>query len=186
MTQINYGKLVDEAMHDIVYKVLKKIEADGLPRDHHFFISFITKHPDVKISEALSNKYPHEMTIVLQYQFHNLSVDKKGFQVTLSFTGSQETIYIPLIAITTFADPSVQFGLQFREAEVFDEPEVKDEDLDLITEEIRRQLEEDMARDEASANGYSKPSGSSKSGDDNVVSLEAFKKQKDEKNHTNI
>lgn len=178
MNQINYGKLVDEAMHHIVYKVLKNIEKDGLPHDHHFFISFITKHPEVKISEALRNKYPHEMTVVLQYQFHNLKVDEKGFSVTLSFTGNQESVYVPLSAITTFADPSVQFGLQFREAESFDESDIDDEDLDMITEEIKRQLEEDMEHEDGARGG-----ASTKSDDDNVISLEDFKRKK-EKNGT--
>lgn len=178
MDQINYGKLVDEAMHHIVYKVLKNIEKEGLPHDHHFFISFATKHPEVNISEALRNKYPHEMTVVLQYQFHNLKVDEKGFAVTLSFTGTQESIYVPLVAITTFADPSVQFGLQFRDAESFDKSDINDEDLDMITEEIKRQLEEDMESEKSTRPGFTK--ASKKSGDNNVISLEDFRKNKNQ------
>lgn len=112
---IDYGKLVDDAMHIIVSKVLKIVQEKGLPGNHHFFISFVTKYPGVKISKTLLNKYPREMTIVLQYQFQDLTTDSKGFGVSLSFNGIKESIYIPYAAITTFADPSVQFGLQFRE-----------------------------------------------------------------------
>jgi len=127
---IDYGRLVDEAMHIIVYKVLKIIQGKGLPGNHHFFISFITKYPGVKLSKSLLNRYPREMTVVLQYQFQDLFVDQNGFTVTLSFNGIKEKIYISFGAITTFADPSVQFGLQFREAdyEYHDEINVEIED----------------------------------------------------------
>jgi hypothetical protein len=121
---IDYGKLVDEAMHVIVFRVLKRVEQEGLPGEHHFFISFITKHKGVKLSENLLKKYSQEMTIVLQYQYKDLKVDAKGFSITLSFNGRPENIYIPYSCITSFADPSVQFGLQFREVEYdFDEGE---------------------------------------------------------------
>jgi len=122
---IDYGRLVDEAMHVIVFKVLKRVEQEGLPGEHHFFISFGTRHKGVRISENLLVKYPHEMTIVLQYQYQDLKVDAKGFSITLSFDGCKENIYIPYGAITSFADPSVQFGLQFREVEYdFEDVEV--------------------------------------------------------------
>ncbi len=117
---IDYGKLVDEAMHIIVQKVLTRVSNTGLPGNHHFFISFLTRHPGVRISENLLNKYPSEMTIVLQYQFYDLKVDQNGFSVCLSFNGIKEEIYIPMLSITTFADPSVQFGLQFRDNDIID------------------------------------------------------------------
>jgi hypothetical protein len=114
---VDYSRLVDEAMHIIVFKVLKMVEKNGLPGLHHFFISFITNHKAVKLSTALRAKYPREMTIVLQHQYEELRVDAKGFAITLSFGGAKEQVYVPYAAITTFADPSVQFGLQFREVE---------------------------------------------------------------------
>jgi len=186
MDNINYGKLVDEAMHLIVYKVLKNVQENGLPRDHHFFISFLTQHPKVKISKALKNKYPHEITIVLQYQFHDLKVTKEGFEVTLSFAGSKENIYVPLVAITTFADPSVQFGLQFREAEQIKQSH-EDQELEMITEEIRKQLEDEIEEELHDLHDHkhtvkdtpkSKPKGKGKSkrDDENVVSLDKFRK----------
>jgi len=157
---IDYGRLVDEAMHIIVYKVLKIIQDKGLPGNHHFFISFITKYPGVKLSKSLLNRYPREMTIVLQYQFQDLFVDQKGFTVTLSFNGIKEKIYIPFAAITTFADPSVQFGLQFREADY----EYQDE----INVEI-----EDSPKDLKSKSSENKD----ETNVNNVVSLDQFRKK---------
>jgi len=166
---IDYGKLVDEAMHIIVCKVLKIVEKRGLPGDHHFFISFITKHPGVKISKVLTDKYPKEMTIVIQYQYQDLKVDNNGFGITLSFSGHRENIYIPYSAITTFADPSVQFGLQFREVEY---------DYDELDIEFGDQDEADgMNDDPPPSGGGNGGSSKSKKKDDNVVSLDKFRKK---------
>jgi hypothetical protein len=161
---IDYGKLVDEAMHIIVYKVLKLVQERGLPGNHHFFISFITRHAGVKLSKNLLAKYPREMTIVLQYQFQDMEVDTKGFGVTLSFGGIREKIYIPFSAITTFADPSVQFGLQFRETEY----EYQDE-LDI-------EIEEEDDNGSTPQNGK-KGGGKKDKKSDNVVSLDLFRKK---------
>lgn len=162
---IDYGKLVDEAMHIIVLKVLKVVQEKGLPGNHHFFISFVTKHPGVKLSKTLTSKYPKEMTIVLQYQFQDLIVDPQGFGVTLSFNGVKEKIYIPFTAITTFADPSVQFGLQFREVEYN------------YMDEVDVELEDEFAHPQPSSD---KPKGGKKKkgGAGNVVSLDKFRKNK--------
>ncbi|MFN5382076.1 MAG: SspB family protein [Alphaproteobacteria bacterium] len=164
---IDYGKLVDDAMHIIVANVLKLIQEKGLPGNHHFFISFITKHPGVKISKALENKYPREMTIVLQYQFQDLEVTDQGFSVTLSFGGMKEKISIPFAAITTFADPSVQFGLQFREVnyEYTDEIDV---DVDTDDEDVTLQ---DKPAKPAKVTKKSKKNN-------NVVSLDKFRDKK--------
>lgn len=169
---IDYGKLVDEAMHIIVCKVLKIIEKNGLPGEHHFFISFITKHPGVKISKSLLEKYPREMTIVLQYQYQDLKVDNKGFGVTLSFNGHKESIHIPYSAVTTFADPSVQFGLQFREVE-YDYDEVDIEFLD---------DDEEFNAMETAQNNILNPKSKiekkeRKKEGNNVVSLDQFRKK---------
>jgi hypothetical protein len=85
--------------------------------DHHFFISFATTMPGVHISSKLKERYPEEITIVLQYQFENLSVDKNKFSVTLRFDGVKEVIVVPFKALTAFADPSVKFALQFKNEE---------------------------------------------------------------------
>lgn len=168
---IDYGKLVDEAMHVIVAKVLKIVQNKGLPGNHHFFISFITKYPGVKLSKALMNKYPREMTIVLQYQFQDLKVDNTGFSIVLSFNGVKEGIYIPFASITTFADPSVQFGLQFRGVEYYEDSEQHEVDLEL-------ELEDEGATKETTG----KPKGKGKKQaagkkDTNVISLEQFRKK---------
>ena len=111
---IDYSVLVDDAMHLIVKKSLEIFAESDMDADHHFFISFVTKYPGVSISKKLHNKYPYEMTIVLQYQFEDLVVTEEGFSVYLSFDNQQEKIVIPFAALTAFADPSVKFGLQFR------------------------------------------------------------------------
>jgi uncharacterized protein len=93
---------------------LNKVVQGGLPGDHHFYITFLTKHPGVEIPDYLHKQYPEEMTIVLQYQFFGLTVDDKGFSVMLSFNNVRERLAVPFAAITTFADPSVNFALQFQ------------------------------------------------------------------------
>ena len=111
---IDYSALVDKAMHLIVKRSLEIFAENDSHGEHHFFISFITKYPGVVISEKLHNKYPYEMTIVLQHQFESLTVNEDHFSVLLSFDNQQEKIVIPFSALTAFADPSVKFGLQFR------------------------------------------------------------------------
>lgn len=165
---IDYGKLVDEAMHVIVQRVLAMVQKNGLPGNHHFFISFITKFPGVKLSQALTNKYPREMTIVLQYQFQDLQVTDKGFQVTLSFNGVKEKIYIPFSAITTFADPSVQFGLQFREVDYHYSDEI---DVEVETENEVETIKTSPAA--KGKKGAAPAKGKKK--DDNIVSLDKFR-----------
>jgi hypothetical protein len=169
---IDYGKLVDEAMHIIVCKVLKIAEKTGLPGEHHFFISFVTKHPGVKLSNTLLEKYPREMTVVLQYQYQDLKVDNNGFGATLSFSGHKEHIYIPYAAITTFADPSVQFGLQFREVE-YDYDEV---DIELLDEEFER-VETNNKNSNNAASKTSNAKKDKKKEEDNVVILDRFRKK---------
>ena len=136
---IDYGNLMHEAMRGLIRKVLHGIEQDGLPGQHHFFITFDTLHPDVEIADWLSDRYPGEMTIVIQHWFDNLTVTEDGFAITLNFGDAPEPLYIPYDAIKTFVDPSVEFGLRFEtqpdEDEVEDapmeemaEPEAEDED----------------------------------------------------------
>jgi uncharacterized protein len=89
----------------------------GLPGEHHFFITFDTMHPDVEIADWLSDRYPDEMTVVMQHWFDNLDVGDEGFSVTLNFGDQPEPLYIPYDAIKTFVDPSVEFGLRFESAD---------------------------------------------------------------------
>jgi uncharacterized protein len=110
---IRYDLLVQEALKGVVRKVLGDAVNDGLPGDHHFYVSFRTDFPGVRLSQRLREKYPQDMTIVLQHQFWDLSVGEHSFEVGLSFSGIPERLQIPFDAITGFFDPSVQFGLKF-------------------------------------------------------------------------
>ena len=111
---LDYQILVQEALRGVVRAALQRVEKDGrLPGAHHFYIAFHTAHPGVKVSEAIRQRYPHEMTIVLQHQFWDLHVGEDDFQVTLSFNNVPEKLSIPYAAIKNFFDPSTRFGLQF-------------------------------------------------------------------------
>jgi hypothetical protein len=117
---INYPQLIDNAMRGVVRDVLRHVAAKGLSGDHHFYISFSTTFPGVKISETLKSKYPKDITIVLQHQFWDFKIEEHQFHVTLSFSGMPEKLLIPFAALTAFADPSVKFGLQFQHNDMFD------------------------------------------------------------------
>lgn len=126
---IDYARFVDEAMRDVVRKALDMAENNQLPGDHHFYITFRTNHEDCSLPQAVLNRYPLEMTIVLQHQFWDLIPGEYGFSVSLSFDGKPSNLYIPYNALISFADPSVNFGLQFH---VIQED---DEDLDHFLEQ---------------------------------------------------
>ena len=111
---IRYDTLIETALREVVHQAMTKVVQSGLPGDHHFYISFLTEHPGVEIPDYLHEKYPEEMTIVLQHQFFGLTVSETGFSVMLSFNNVRERLVIPFDAITTFADPSVNFALQFQ------------------------------------------------------------------------
>ncbi|MEM8570919.1 MAG: ClpXP protease specificity-enhancing factor SspB [Pseudomonadota bacterium] len=110
---INYGRLMHKAMRRLIAEVLEEVAQNGLPGEHHFFISFDTTHPGVDMGSSLKQRYPDEMTIVLQEWFEDLAVTEDRFSVTLSFGGVAEPIVVPLQAVRTFVDPSVEFGLKF-------------------------------------------------------------------------
>ncbi|NCO21863.1 MAG: hypothetical protein GW905_07650 [Rhodobacterales bacterium] len=111
--KIDYGNLMHRAMRGLIQEVLSDVAKRGLPGDHHFFITFDTMHPDVEIADWLSDRYPDEMTVVVQHWYDNLEVTDEGFSITLNFGESPEPLYIPYDAIRTFVDPSVEFGLRF-------------------------------------------------------------------------
>ncbi len=111
---IHYGLLVDHALRSVVTHALEIAAGDGLPGDHHFYITFRTDHPGVRIAKALKARYPEEITIVIQNQFWNLEVGDEGFSIGLSFDRMPHELGVPWTAITSFADPSVKFGLNFR------------------------------------------------------------------------
>jgi uncharacterized protein len=110
---IRYDILTQDAMRSVVRTVLTDAATKGLPGEHHFYISFDTRAEGVVVSSRLKAQYPKEMTIVLQHQFWDLTVTNDRLEVGLSFSGIPERLVVPLRAITGFADPSVQFVLQF-------------------------------------------------------------------------
>jgi hypothetical protein len=114
---IRYDILAREALRGVLKRVLTDAAENGLPGEHHFFITFYTKAPGVKLSPRLLSQYPDEMTIILQHQFWDLRVTAEQFEVGLSFNGIPERLVIPFDSIKGFFDPSVQFGLQFETAE---------------------------------------------------------------------
>ena len=121
---IRYDILAQDALRDMVRKVLADVAKSGLKGDHHFNITFTTDAPGVRIPPRLREQYPQDMTIVLQYQFWDLKVSADAFEVGLSFGGVPERLNVPFAAITSFVDPSVQFALQFQAvAEAASEPE---------------------------------------------------------------
>ena len=114
---LRYDRMVEQALRGVVRQALRVVAERGLPGAHHFYLTFLTHHPGVQISDALRAKFPKDMTIVLQYEFWGLEVEEQGFSVTLSFSGQHERLVIPFAAVTGFADPAVKFGLQFEVSE---------------------------------------------------------------------
>lgn len=156
--QLHYSTLIDQAMRGVVREVLKKVQVTGLPGNHHFYISYATTHPAVKMSEQLRAKYPNEITIVLQHQFWDFKVDENQFQVALSFGGVPEKLVIPFAALTAFADPSIKFGLQFQTPEAAATENLAPEEFAVF---------EDMKIEEVD-------SGDS---EDKIISLDSFRKK---------
>jgi hypothetical protein len=171
---IPYDTWIDEALRSVVRRVLMQAAAEGLPGDHHFFITFRTPMNGVQIPGFLRAEHPDTMTIVLQHQFQNLEVGRDFFSVSLRFNGNAETLHIPFEAITSFADPSVNFGLQLKAAEA----PMDEYDAD---EHIRSFNPENMAPDdetEAAASPARKDDTSEderKTGE--VITLDAFRKK---------
>ena len=119
---IDYGTLMHKAMRTLIFDVLKDVEQSGLPGEHHFFITFDTTVEGVEISEWLRTRYPEEMTIVIQHWFDGLNVKEDGFDITLNFGDQPESLVVPFLAILTFVDPSVEFGLRFEQNEDDEQP----------------------------------------------------------------
>ena len=111
---IGYEALADRALRGVVKEALKRVQKQGLIGSHHFYITFKTHDPGVEIPDFLKERYPDEMTIVMQNQFSGLHVSDDAFEITLSFQKLPATLFIPFSALTAFVDPAVQFGLQFK------------------------------------------------------------------------
>ena len=113
---MRYDLLAQNALKGVVREALRIAETSGLPGEHHFYIAFNTRHPGVMLSEKIAQRYPREMTIVMQHQYWNLRVSEDRFEVELSFDNVPEHLVIPFDAVKGFLDPAVQFGLQFETA----------------------------------------------------------------------
>jgi hypothetical protein len=160
---LRYDRMVERALRSVARQAIEEVMKDGLPDDHHFYITFLTDYDGVQIPDYLRERYPGEMTIVLQYQFYDLSVDDDILRVTLSFNNIPEKLVVPLAAVTIFADPSVNFALQFQPIDADGD---YDDDPNGIAEAIA-----DMAEDDdKDTNKKPKEKGE-------VVSLDQFRKK---------
>lgn len=167
---LRYDRMVEGALRGVVKKSIQEVIDHGLPGDHHFYITFLTDYPGVKIPDYLRERYPGEMTIVLQYQFSDLKVDDELMQVTLSFNNVPERLKIPLAAISIFADPSVNFALQFQPlGEALDEADLA------VLEELEEDGPEDTGGGGKGGGKGKKGGGGKKTGE--VVSLDKFRKK---------
>lgn len=110
---IDYQRLVEDALRDVVRRVLADVAEQGLPGDHHFYIGFRTGHPGVVMPRSLRDLYPEEMSLILQHQYWGLEVNDDGFAVELSFSGRRQRLEVPFAALTMFADPSAELALRF-------------------------------------------------------------------------
>lgn len=122
-SSIDYGNLMHRAMRSLIQDVLQGVADNGLPGAHHFFITFDTTHPDAVLASWLKERYPEEMTVVMQHWYDNLLVEEDGFHVTLNFGDQPEPLYVPFDSIRTFVDPSVEFGLRFETPEDLEDDE---------------------------------------------------------------
>lgn len=140
--QIDYQQIAREALRDVVRRVLTRTAEEGLPGEHHFYLTFDTNHPGVEVSASIRKVYPREMTIVLQHQFWDLVVVEDAFAVTLRFGGAKQRISVPFSALKTFVDPAAEFGLNL---ELVDE-EAEEQDSQTPDPEVTEGQDVDSSR----------------------------------------
>ena len=168
---LRYDVLAQEALRGLVRKVLTEVAQTGLPGDHHFFITFDTRHPAVRISPRLRAQYPAEMTIVLQHQFWDLAIHESHFEVGLSFNGVAELLVVPFQAINAFVDPHASFGLKFDTvAEAANEAEAGPVTEAAAPDGVPAEVPQDGEKVPA-------PAAAAQDGSASVVSLDAFRKK---------
>lgn len=149
---IGYGELIETAMLSVAQRALISVQNNGMPYEHHFYITFLTQTDGVQIPDFLRQQHPYEMTIVLQHQFWNLVVTDTAFSVDLSFRQKRYSLIIPFKALVSFNDPSVQFSLRFNMTMLDEHPPLKDVSDDNTEQQTEQQAE--------------------------VISLDAFRKNK--------
>ena len=176
---IRYDILAQEALRGVVKKVLQEVARTGLPGDHHFYITFDTQYSGVRMSSRMRDKYPEEMTIVVQHQFWDLETTDHGFSIGLSFDNVPEALSIPFAAVRGFFDPSVQFGLQFEAVE--DDGEAGDTLRDEEGNALPSPPEHERLTDETASDGDGDGDGDTDEAQEEtsaeVVSLDAFRKK---------
>jgi hypothetical protein len=170
---MDYNAMVQDALRGVVRKALDRAAEEGLPGQHHFYIGFRTADPGVVIPDHLRASHPDEMTIVLQHQFWGLEIDDNGFAITLSFNKHHERLHIPFAALTSFYDPSVQFGLQFPGPEA-DSVQENDMPKDRRYGGQEAAVSEPSGSDKEAAE--SPPEGAGDAPVDNIVTLDTFRK----------
>ena len=139
--EIDYGNLMHNAMRSLIQDVLTEVKNNGLPGEHHFFITFDTNHAGVEMASWLKDRYPTEITVVMQHWYDDLEVKDDRFSVTLNFGDTPEHLVIPYEAILTFVDPSVEFGLRFETNE-------GDEDTDEQKPSVSKESDKDDTKKE--------------------------------------
>lgn len=173
---IRYDILAQEALRGVMRKVLAEVARTGLPGNHHFFITFLTGAPGVRVSSRLRERYPEQMTIVIQFQYWDLKVTDTGFEVGLSFSDVPEKLEIPFSAVRGFYDPSVNFELEFdvkTETSAEDEPATQpaSEPLAIVAEKKPETKKKAAEADKKPAAAEATAKGAE------VVSLDAFRKK---------
>jgi hypothetical protein len=170
---IRYDILAQEALRGVMRKVLAEVARTGLPGNHHFFITFLTGAPGVRISSRLRERYPEQMTIVIQFQYWDLKVTDAGFEIGLSFSDVPEKLEIPFSAVRGFYDPSVNFELEFdvKAEETEAEPEATPAEPATLASE-KKPAQKKQAEAEKSDEGEAAPAKGAE-----VVSLDAFRKK---------
>ena len=161
---IRYDVLAQDALRGVMRKVLSEVQKTGLPGNHHFFITFVTDAPGVRISSRLREKYPEQMTIVVQHQYWDLKVSETGFEIGLSFSDVPERLLVPFAAIKGFYDPSVNFELEF-DVEIGGEDALEDLPAAAAPTDARQADHGEEREESAPGQGA------------DVVSLDAFRKK---------
>ena len=171
---INYDQLVDDALRSVVKIVLNTLEKNEHIGDHHFFITFLTKHKNVIIPNSFMENHPNTMTIVLQHQYWDLEVGENKFSVKLSFNGKQEKLSVGYDAITQFTDPSTDFSLQFTSQDEI----VNDENFSVThsDEKLPKEIKNTKDQNENKISDNSIERDNKKTGE--VISFDKFKKKK--------
>lgn len=164
---LRYDVWIEDALRTVIRNALAHAAREGLPGEHHFYITFRMEDPGVVVPPYLNAQHPEEMTIVIQHQFDNLHVDQDAFEVTLFFKGKGERLRVPFRAITAFSDPSVNFGLQLKMITTEDED---DEDL----EDDGVYAEQEISLDASNSDGTA-DDGDGKMGE--VIALDTFRKK---------